>query len=59
MQHDSHTAHVVKGFLPCSVHHALHAMLVARHETWKEWILAKARQELEDGAKKDAKNVRP
>ena len=51
MQHNSDTAHVVKAFLPCSVHHALHAQLVARHETWQDWLLKKAQEELEIGAK--------
>ena len=46
MQHDSDTLHVVKAFLPCEIHHALHALLVARHETWQEWLLRKAVDDL-------------
>ena len=47
MQHNSDTFHVVKAFLPCTTHHALHAKLVARHETWQDWLVRKAQDELE------------
>ena len=47
MQHASRAIHVVKGFLPCDIHHALHALLVARHETWQEWLMAQAKETLE------------
>ena len=44
---DHAVAHVVKAFLPCDIHHALHALLIVQHETWQEWIQRKAEEELE------------
>lgn len=46
MQHNSDTCHVVKAFLPCALHHAMHAKLVARHETWQQWLVRKAEEDL-------------
>ena len=46
MQHDTSAVHVVKGVLPCRVHHALHALLIERQHTWQDWIMDKAHQEL-------------
>ena len=43
---DHAVAHVVKAFLPCETHHALHALLLVRHETWQDWIQRKAEEEL-------------
>lgn len=47
MPHDTKAFHGVRGHLPCQVHHALHAILSARHETWEAWLLRKAQEELE------------
>ena len=49
-QHGNETRHVVKVFLPCAIHHQLHALLVARHETWQQWAERAAADELDSEA---------